>query len=134
MAADTDWLKLAVQSGFSLLSGAVGLVVGIWHAGKRSGKQEAEFEVRLRTQVDDRLQKAIDDMKASLAAAMDNRELLVSQFHESFNGIRRQIDENKLHTEENFVRKDDFRDFRDEYRVDQKRVHDKLDRLIGNAK
>lgn len=129
--ADGDWLKIAVQSGASLLSGAVGLLIGVWHAGKRSGKQESELEAKIRQDIEDRLRKAIDEMKTAFARDVDSRDLLIDQFQEAFSGLRRQMDDNKLHTEQNFVRKDDFRDFREEYRED---IRDLKAMIMQNGK
>jgi hypothetical protein len=52
----------------------------------------------------------------------EKMEAEVGHFQEAFAGIRRQIDDQKLHTEINFVRKDDFKEFRDEYRDDMREI------------
>lgn len=43
-------------------------------------------------------------------------ESMTSHFREYFDGIRRQQDDLRLNVEEKFVRKDDFKEFRDEWR------------------
>lgn len=54
--------------------------------------------------------------------ADDGNDLLVAQFKESFEGIRRQHDDHKLDVERRFMLKDDFKDFRDEYREDMRDI------------
>jgi len=129
--ADGDWLKIAVQGGFSLLSGAVGLFVGIWHAGKRSGKQEAEIEAKIKFDVDDRIKKAIDEMKASLVTATDDREALVTEFRDTFASLRQKINDVEKEGLLRYLPKEDFNRFLEEYRGNQRRTDDKLDRLLG---
>jgi hypothetical protein len=122
MSDSADWIKIGAQAAFSLISGAAGLLVGIWHAGKKSGKAEAKTEAGL----SEALKKYVDDelrnMREQMDAAMDSRGLLVGQFQESFNGLRRQMDQSMLHTEQHFLRKDDFNAFREEYREDMREV------------
>lgn len=52
--------------------------------------------------------------------------LLVEQFTESFAGIRRQIDEHRFYTERDFLRKEDFKDFREEYREDMREIKESI--------
>ncbi|WLB15026.1 hypothetical protein [Bradyrhizobium japonicum] len=40
------------------------------------------------------------------------------------------MDDNKLHTEQNFLRKEDFREFLKEYREDTRRADTKLNRSL----
>jgi hypothetical protein len=60
------------------------------------------------------------DLQASISAAEqrveDKVDSMAGHFNEYFEGIRRQQDEMKLNMEKEFVRKDDFREFRDEWR------------------
>ncbi len=60
------------------------------------------------------------DFQTSINAAEQRVEQKVEEmtghFHEYFEGIRRQQDEMKLSMEKEFVRKDDFKEFREEWR------------------
>lgn len=127
--ADTEWGKLALEAGVSLVSGLGGLLIGAWKWGRKGAKAEQT--------VKDDYEGKIGALREQTRVSMDDREkanddrndLLVAQFKESFDGIRRQIDENRLDTEKHFLRKDDFKDFREEYRQDMRRIFDKLDSL-----
>lgn len=127
--ADWNWEHLAVEAGVSLLSGVGGLILGVWRWGRNSAKHERKVEDDYNAKID----KLRDDMNISHQAyekaATARNDLLVEQFKESFDGIRRQIDENKLDTEKHFLRKEDFGDFRKEYREDIRAIFEKLDRL-----
>lgn len=127
--ADLDWQHVALQGGLSLLSGAGGMFFGIWKWGRRSAQQEQAVKDDYNAKIDD----LREHMRASMAdyekSADARNDLLVEQFKESFEGIRRQIDDNKLETEKYFLRKEDFGDFRKEYREDMRRIFDKLDNL-----
>jgi hypothetical protein len=107
----TDWFQIATQTAASLLSAIGGLIVGAW----RWGRQTALQELHTREDYDAKIAKA----KATAEGRLD---MLVGQFKETFAGLRRAIDDDRLHTEQNFVRKDDFKDFREEYRDDMREL------------
>lgn len=127
--ADLDWQHVALQAGLSLLSGAGGMFFGVWKWGRRSAQQEQA----VKDDYNAKINKLRETMMASIAehnkTADAKNDDLVEQFKESFDGIRRQIDEGKLDTEKYFLRKEDFGDFRREYREDMRRIFDKLDNL-----
>lgn len=127
--ADWNWEHAAVEAGISLLSGVGGLLLGVW----RWGRNSAEHEQTIKDDYNAKIDKLRDDMNASHQAyeksATARNDLLVEQFKESFDGIRRQIDDNKLDTEKHFLRKEDFGDFRKEYREDIRAIFEKLDRI-----
>lgn len=118
--ADWDWQHLGIQAVLSLISGAGGWGLAIWRGGyNQRAKEQA---------VKDDYTKRINDLREEVRTAMtafakdaDNRnEALVEQFAETLNGLRRKIDDNELHTERHFLRKDEFKDFREEYREDMR--------------
>ncbi len=115
---DLDWPRLAFEAAGSAMSALVGLLVGIW----RWGRQSALREMRVKNDLNAR----IDAMKTLIAATEkthdDRLDGLVDQFKESFAGLRRQIDDDRLHMEQNFVRKDDFREFREEFKADMRDI------------
>ncbi len=106
---DGDWPRTLLEAAGSLVSGFFGLMVGVWRAGRNSATKE---------------QAVRDDYDAKIAAnakSSDARlDLLVDQFKESFDGIRRQFDDHKFYTEKDFLKKEDFKSFRDEYREDMR--------------
>lgn len=127
--ADLDWQHVALQAGLSLLSGAGGMFFGIWKWGRRSAQQEQAVKDDYNAKIDELREQTRLSMTSYEKSADARNDLLVEQFKESFDGIRRQIDENKLETEKYFLRKDDFKEFREEYRQDMRRIFDKLDNL-----
>ena len=117
---DWNWQSLGLQGAFSFVSGAVGWGIGLWKAGRDSARKEQAVK-------DDyvgRIGTLREDVRASMdkheKAFDDRNDLLVGQFKESFEGLRRQHDDHKLDVERRFMLKDDFRDFRDEYREDMR--------------
>jgi len=122
---DIDWPRLWLEAVGSALSAIVGVVVGIWRWGRNSAL--AEQQVR-----NDYIAR-IESMKVTLHAAEvahDRRiDDLVDQFKETFVGIRRQFDDGRLYTEQNFVRKDDFREMREEIRDDMRDIKVSLNEL-----
>jgi hypothetical protein len=117
-----EWFN-AFVSGASALVGAVsGIIAGTWRV--------AQIEPRMQVKMETRLAAIEIEMRDKIAAhekaSMLRTETLVDQFRESFSGMRRQIDENRLRTEQEFLRKEDFRDFRDEYREDMRELKESM--------
>lgn len=120
--AEWDWAKIAVDAGISFVSGATGLLIGVW----RWGRNSAEQEQAVKDDYTMKIEALRDEMRASMNSyekgASSRNDLLVAQFRESFEGIRRQIDKIQLDTEKDFMRKEDFKDFREEYREDMRNL------------
>ena len=118
MAAETEWLRIAFEAGASMVSGLAGLLVGAWKWGRGS----AQAEQALKDDYNGKITKLRDEVRATMTShaqkADEGNDLLVSQFKESFDGIRRQHDEHRIDVEKRFMLKDDFREFREEYRED----------------
>jgi t-SNARE complex subunit (syntaxin) len=116
MRADIDWPQILSDSATSLLSAIGGLIVGIWKMGRNSAHREQmvrdDYEAKI-AQLSEELREKMGELERTSEAKLD---LLVEQFREAFSGIRRQIDDDRLHTEREFLRKD----FRDEYREDMR--------------
>lgn len=129
MAGDVDWSRVGIEAAGSLVSGLGGLLFGVWRLGRRS----AQREHNIRADCDSQIGQLGSEMRTAMAAveksSEDRVDLLVDQFKESFVGLRRQIDDDRLHTEQNFLRKDDFRDFREEYREDMRDLKRRIDSL-----
>ena len=120
MNAETDWVRLGIEAGVSLLSGIGGLVVGAWKWGRNSVRAEQA----VKDDYNSKIRALREEMRTAMATqaqkSADGSDLLVSQFKESFEGMRRQIDEHRFYTERDFVKKEDFKDFREEYRDDMR--------------
>ena len=116
MQADIDWPRIFFDSATSLLSAIGGLLVGVWRMGRSSARREQQvrddYEGKI-AQLSKEMREKMDELEHVSEAKLD---LLVEQFREAFSGIRRQIDDDRLHTEREFLRKD----FRDEYREDMR--------------
>lgn len=120
MAAEVDWPRLAMEAAGSLLSAAGGAAIAIWRWGRNSAKQEQAVKEDYTTMIATLERDMWHALREHQEASDDRLNLLVEQFKESFTGLRRQIDDDRLHTEQKFLRKDDFRDFREEYREDMR--------------
>jgi hypothetical protein len=128
--AEADWTKIAIEAGISLASGLGGLALGIWRWGRDSEKSKQA----VKDDYDAKIATLREETRAAMARNTENADarnsLLVEQFKETLEGLRRQMDENKLHTEKDFLRKEDFREFLKEYRENTRRTDVKLDRLL----
>lgn len=118
--ADIEWGKVAVEAGASLVSGIFGAAVWIWRRGRGSAKSEQSVKDDYDGKIHALREEVRTDMASYAKTSDAGGDLLVSQFKESFEGLRRQHDEHKLDVEKRFMLKDDFRDFRDEYREDMR--------------
>jgi hypothetical protein len=128
-----DWFRALLELVASLASGAVGIVLGVWKAGRASVKREQavkdDYTMKIRT-MEQEMRTALAHHEKASEARLDT---LVDQFQESFTGLRRQIDNDRLHTEREFMRKEDFKDFRDEYREDMREIKAKIDAIKTTA-
>lgn len=125
MVAPNDsfgWFN-AILAAISALAGSItGLVAGTWRVARIEPRMKLEF-IRDLANVENDLRDQIEQHNRESGMRSD---LLVEQFQESFAGLRRQLDEHRLHTEQKFMRKEDFRDFRDEYREDMREIKDSI--------
>lgn len=129
---------MALTAAFGLVSGVASAIGTAWHFGRRSAKKEADAREEGRAIKDDydgKVAKLREEVRKEMAAHAEKVEagnnLLVTQFTETLNGLRRQQDEMRVYIEKRFLPKDDFRDWLKEYREDQRRTDTKLDRLLG---
>lgn len=131
--SEQDWTRVVLEAGASLVSGAAGIIAGVWRAGRASAKREQavkdDYTVKIGTLEED-MRKALATHETASRARLD---LLVEQFKESFAGLRRTIDDDRLRTEREFLRKDDFRDFREEYREDMKEIKDSIKEIVKRS-
>lgn len=113
-----DWIEIAVKVVAALAGAIVGAVTAVWRLGRNSVKAEHSVE----RQIAALREEVRTEMAAHVQKSDDGRDLLVAQFKESFEGMRRQHDDHKLDVEKRFMLKDDFKDFRDEYREDMRDI------------
>ncbi|MGY4222700.1 hypothetical protein ACVMIH_000061 [Bradyrhizobium sp. USDA 4503] len=116
--AGAEWGELAIKAIIALASGAGGVFIGIWKWGRSSAKAEQAVKDDYTGKITALREEVRKDMTSHAQKVEDGNDLLVAQFKESFDGIRRQHDDLKLDVEKRFMLKDDFRDFREEYRED----------------
>lgn len=117
-----DWGHLVSGLGGGLLTAIAGALGWIYKAGGKEPALKAELQKSL-VEAEIRVENKVDDM--------------AGHFREAFDGIRRQIDEHKLHTVENFVRWPDFnrlrqedREAAEERRKENRQAFDRLERKI----
>ncbi len=117
---EAEWPRLLLEAAGSLASGFFGLLVGVWRAGRNSATKEQAVKDDYDGKIG-ALGKELEITVATAEKASDARlDLLVEQFKEAFDGMRRQFDDHKFYTEKDFLKKEDFKDFRDEYREDMR--------------
>lgn len=124
-----EWARIGLEAAGWTASSFIGLLLGAWRGGRRS----AHHDQKIKDDYTARVTALREETRTSMAEyerrADDRNDLLVQQFKESFEGIRRQIDQNRLDAEIRFLPKDDFKDWREEYRQDMQRIFDKLDSI-----
>jgi glucan phosphorylase len=117
-----EWVDVALKTGISLVSAIGGLGLGLW----KWGRSTAEDEQAVKNDYTSRIAALREEMRTAMGEQAKHSgsrtDLLVEQFKESFDGIRRQIDEHRYYTEKDFLKKEDFRDFREEYREDMRDI------------
>mgnify|MGYP001610691076 CR=1 FL=1 len=129
MAAEIDWPHVAFQAVTSMVSALGGILVGVWRWGRRSAEKEQEMRDDYEAQIDSLSDELKSALSTSEKAGQARLEMLIGQFKESFEGIRRQFDDHRLATEKDFLRKDDFKEFREEFRQDMRDLKSKLDNI-----
>src|SRR5437879_4553368 len=116
--AGGEWIEIAIKAVIALAGGIGGLFLGVWKWGRSSGKAEVAGDAKISA--------LRDEMRTAMATQATKSEartdLLVEQFKETFDGIRRQLDEHRYYTEKDFLKKEDFKDFREEYREDMRDI------------
>lgn len=111
-----DWVEIAIKALAALAGGIVGIFVAVW----KWGRDSAKAEQAVKNQITALRDEVRTEMAAQATKSEARTDLLVEQFKETFDGIRRQIDEHRYYTEKDFLKKEDFKDFREEYREDMR--------------
>lgn len=131
--AELDSMRVAVEFGVSAAAGIGGWLIGIWRWGRRSAQHDQE----VKEDYDGKINALRDEMRDTMAeherAADARNDMLVEQFKESFEGIRRQIDDHRLEAERRFLPRDGLTEFRKEYREDMASLMRKIDHITVRA-
>ncbi len=98
-----------VQGVAVILSAMVGAICGIFTAGWRLGRIEARLKLEFKTALSEAEKRIEDQVRQSTGL-----------FDETLRGIRQKINDVELSTERRFVPRDEFAEFRDEYRQDMR--------------
>lgn len=116
--AEGEWLWKLASLVAPVLTGIAGIAGGLYGAGRRSVQREQ----KTKDDYDGKIATLRDEVRGTMTSHAqkvdEGNDLLVSQFKESFDGIRRQHDEHRIDVEKRFMLKDDFKEFREEYRED----------------
>jgi hypothetical protein len=109
-----EWAHVIVAIVSAIAGGGAGLVAGVWRV--------AHIEQALRID----FQKSIDEAETKIEGKVEE---LVGQFTDTFAALRQKINDVELHTEQRFVSKAGFDDFRREYREDMSSLMKKIDHI-----
>lgn len=135
--ADLDWLKPAVDVGIALVAGLSGSWLTAYRMGRRTAKDEAGVTARIegaKFEFDKKLGEQTKQLEATVRESEKNIEENVQQltheFGETFKAMRQKINDVELASERTFLKKGEFEDFRKEYRDNEQRKDEKLDKLL----
>lgn len=110
-----DWWHAVSGMAGAVIGAASTLLTWIIRAARLEPIIRADFQEKL-SAAEQRVEEKVEEM--------------AGHFREYFDGIRRQQDEIKLNIEKEFVRKDDFREFREEFREEMREIK----QIIANKK
>jgi len=103
--ANLEWAHLIIG-----IMGAIGgAAAGIFSGGWRLGKIEGRLALHIQ-----------ESISASEKRYEEKMGQATGDFGETLKGLRQKINDVELDTERRFVAKDDFNDFREEYREDMR--------------
>lgn len=131
MAGDWDWVKTAVQIVSPLVAGIAGLFLGTHQAGKKTGREDAQAEAKISKEIDDKIERLKVEMRTAVADALDDNKTFIESVGDTFTALRQKINDVEKDGLIRFLPRDDFTNFLKEYRENQRRTDDKLDKLLG---
>lgn len=112
---DMEWLYRLAGPVIGALAGLAG---GLYGAGRQSAEREQKIKDELRA-----------EMKSIGKDVETQIEKSQGEFGETLHGLRQKINDVELGAERRYLPKDDFKEFRDEYRENTNRIFDKLDQI-----
>lgn len=131
--ADWDWVKNAAQAVAPLITGIAGLFLGTWQAGKKQGKREADAETKLKAdmakETDAKIEGFKAEMRTALAEALEANETFIKSVGDSFQALRQKINDVELKAAETYLEKEEFKDWREEYREDVRDLKDMIGKV-----
>src|SRR5690349_20342748 len=93
---DLNWGRLSFEAAMAAGSGVGGLVVGAWRWGRHTAKHEQKVKDDYETKIAELRDELMLHVQQIEKAASDRNETFADQFKESFEGLRRQMDDSKL--------------------------------------
>lgn len=106
-----DWLHVLTGLIGALFGGFSGMIAGVWRVARIEPTIRGDFE------------RAVDTAEKRVEAKMTGA---TDHFDETLRGLREKINQVELGSERRFLLKDDFNDFREEYRQDIRDLKDRL--------
>lgn len=113
MGFDFQW----VQAISALLGAFIGLVGGIFSVGRHLGRMESRLKLDLVKSLGETEKRIEDNVQQSQNA-----------FDETLKGLRQKINDVELGSEKRFLPKEEFGDFRQEYREDMRDLKELISR------
>lgn len=114
MQVSVEVIHVAIALGSALFGGVGGLVAGVWRV------------ARVHTDLRREITKEISEAMKALEEKVDHT---VTQFDETLKGLRQKINDVELDTARSYVVREDFDDFRKEYREDMRDLKHSLAEL-----
>lgn len=106
-----DWLHAVTGLIGAFFGAAAGLITGVWRVARIEPAIRSDFE------------KGVDAAEKRVESKMD---ATAQHFDETLKGLRQKINDVELSAERRFLLKDDFNDFREEYRQDMRDLKNRL--------
>ncbi|SRR6266446_160708 len=113
-----EWVHIVLIVAGWIVGAAVGLVAGTW----KLASTVARIEKDIRRDFSDRESKLYEKIAGAIADREAKLGDLANQFDETLKGLRQKINDVELSTIKNFVARNEFDDFRSEYREDMRDI------------
>lgn len=107
----------------AIIGACFGVASSLFTGGWRFGRIEGRLKLHV--------QETMIDSEKRLEAKLDTA---TSAFDETLRALRQKINDVELNSERRYLLKDEFSDFRTEYRQDMARIFSKLDSLPGGRR
>ncbi len=125
-----EWVHIALIVAGWMIGAAIGLVAGTW----KFAVTIAKIDKEIRKDFTDRESKLYDKIAGAIADREAKLSELAYQFDETLKALRQKINDVELSTSKYFVARNEFDDFRSEFREDMRDLKSKIDRNFESAK